>query len=51
MNEIKQHGGYPTTDGFNSMEGMVHEDKVPILHKDYNPYVDDFLEMVARFIS
>ena len=42
MNEIKQHGGYPTTDGFNSMEGMVHEDKVPILHKDYNPYVDAF---------
>ena len=42
MNEIKQHGAYPTTDKFNGMEGMIEEDKVPILHKDYNPYVDAF---------
>ncbi len=42
MSEVQNHGAYPTTDGFNSMEGMVHEDKVPILHKDYNPYVDAF---------
>jgi len=42
MNEIKEHGGYPTIDGFNSMEGMVREDKVPILHKDPNPYVEAF---------
>ena len=42
MNEIKEHGGYPTTEGFNSMEGMVREDKVPILHKDPNPYVEAF---------
>ena len=42
MNEIKQHGAYPTTDKFNGMEGMVAENKVPILHKDPNPYVDAF---------
>ena len=42
MNEIKQHGGYPTTDGFNSMESHIRENKVPILHKDYNPYVEAF---------
>ena len=42
MNEIKQHGAYPTTDKFNGMEGMIAENKVPILHKDYNPYVEAF---------
>jgi organic radical activating enzyme len=42
MNEIKQHGAYPTTDKFNGMEGMIAENKVPILHKDPNPYVDAF---------
>jgi len=42
MNEIKQHGAYPTTDKFNGMEGMISENKVPILHKDYNPYVEAF---------
>ena len=42
MEETKQHGAYPTTDKFNGMEGMIEEDKVPILHKDYNPYVDAF---------
>jgi len=42
MNEIKQHGAYPTTDKFNGMEGMIQENKVPILHKDPNPYVDAF---------
>ena len=42
MNEIKTHGAYPTTDKFNGMEGMIAENKVPILHKDYNPYVEAF---------
>ena len=27
MNEIKQHGAYPTTDKFNGMEGMVEKTK------------------------
>jgi hypothetical protein len=42
MNEIKQYGAYPTLDKFNGMEGMIAENKVPILHKDPNPYVDAF---------
>ena len=42
MNEIKQHGAYPTTDKFNGMEGMIQENKVPILHREPNPYVDAF---------
>ena len=42
MNEIKTHGAYPTTDKFNGMEGMIAENKVPILHREPNPYVDAF---------
>jgi len=42
MEEIRTHGGYPTTDKFNDMSHMVNESKVPIPHKDHNPYVDAF---------
>ena len=42
MDEINNHGAYPTSDNFNGMEGMIAENKVPILHKDYNPYVEAF---------
>ena len=42
MQEIKKHGAYPTSDKFNSMEGMEAEDKVPILHTEPNPYVKAF---------
>jgi hypothetical protein len=42
MQEIKKYGGYPTSDKFNSMEGMEAENKVPILHTAPNPYVDAF---------
>jgi hypothetical protein len=42
MDEINNHGAYPTSDNFNGMEGMIAENKVPILHKDYNPYVKAF---------
>jgi hypothetical protein len=42
MNEIKQHGAYPTQDNFNGMEGMVRENKVPIPHREPNPYVKAF---------
>ena len=42
MQEIKKHGAYPTSDRFNSMEGMEAENKVPILHTEPNPYVDAF---------
>jgi|TARA_R110000824_G_scaffold98351_8_gene234696 organic radical activating enzyme len=42
MNEVKEHGGYPTSDGFNDPAGAIAEDKVPINHRDYNPYVEAF---------
>ena len=44
LQEIKQHGGYPTTPIFNSYEGLVNRNSVPILHSDPNPYVDAFWE-------
>lgn len=42
LQEAKEFGGYPTTPSFNSYEGLVAEDSVPILQSEYNPYVDAF---------
>lgn len=42
MEEVNKYGGYPTTDNFNSIETMIKDRKVPIPHKDYNPYVEAF---------
>jgi hypothetical protein len=42
MEEIDKHGGYPTTTGFNDPEGLIAEDKVPIPHREPNPYVEAF---------
>ena len=41
MNEIKQHE-YPTSDSFNSLDGLRAENKMPIPYKDKNPYVEAF---------
>ena len=42
MEEINKHGGYPTTDKFNDNDWLKREDKMPIPHRDYNPYVEAF---------
>jgi organic radical activating enzyme len=42
MEETQKYGGYPTTDNFNSIEYITNEDKMPIPHRDPNPYVDAF---------
>jgi hypothetical protein len=42
MEEINKYGGYPTSDKFNDKSHMINEDKLPIPHKDYNPYVETF---------
>lgn len=42
MEEIRQHGGYPTSTNFNNLENIKEQDKMPILEKDYNPYVEAF---------
>ena len=41
MEEINQHGGYKTTTGFNYPLGYK-ESKVPIPHREDNPYVEVF---------
>ena len=40
--EIKQYGGYPTSDNFNSPKWLELENKVPILASEHNPYLEAF---------
>lgn len=42
MEEIEEHGAYPTTDGFNGIDYLIQEDKMPIPIKEHNPYVEAF---------
>jgi len=42
LQEVKQHGGYPTRPEFNSYKTMEDSDSIPILHSEYNPYVEAF---------
>jgi hypothetical protein len=42
MEEIQQYGGYPTSLGFNNLEHIKFQNKMPIPEKDENPYVDAF---------
>ena len=42
MQEIQKHGAYPTTDKFNSLDYNKHENKMPILQSEHNPYVEAF---------
>jgi organic radical activating enzyme len=39
--EIKEHGAYPTTNPHNAPEHF-EGDRKPILHREYNPYVEAF---------
>ena len=42
MEEIKQHGPYPTSTLFNNLENVEKQNKMPIPHSQPNPYVDAF---------
>lgn len=42
MEEIEKYGAYPTSDKFNDKSHMIRENKLPIPHKDHNPYVEAF---------
>lgn len=42
MEEIRQHGAYPTSSNFNSLDYIASKNKLPALEKDYNPYVEAF---------
>ena len=38
MEEVKVHGGYPTSRQFNDLGNLAQIDKIPIPHREYNPY-------------
>jgi len=42
VQEAKEHGPYPTDDKFNDIEYLKANKKMPIHHKEYNPYVEAF---------
>lgn len=42
VQEIKKHGAYPTTDHFNDINYLEQTGKMPIHHKEHNPYVEAF---------
>jgi len=42
MEEVKQHGGYPTSTGFNNLDWIKQQQKTPIPEREKNPYVDAF---------
>lgn len=42
MKEIEEHGAYPTTDKFNSLDHNKAEGKMPYKPTEYNPYVEAF---------
>ena len=42
VQEAKKHGPYPTDDKFNDIKYLQDSGKMPIHHKDFNPYVEAF---------
>ena len=42
MEEIRQHGGYPTSSKFNDLEQIKAQGQMPIPEREENPYVDAF---------
>jgi len=43
MEEISEHGHYPTSRYYNSLDRIKNEfDKMPILEREYNPYIEAF---------
>jgi organic radical activating enzyme len=42
IQEIEQHGGYPTTTKFNDLEYLKRNNMIPYKHSEVNPYVESF---------
>ena len=42
MEEIQSEGAYPTSDKFNNLPWLKQQGKLPIPHREHNPYVDAF---------
>ena len=46
VQEIEQHGGYPTSTNFNNLDFLFgkRQNPLPYLHSEHNPYVEAFWE-------
>lgn len=44
VHEIKQHGPYPTSQGFNDLGYLEQVNRMPLHHLEDNPYLDAFWE-------
>lgn len=42
MEEIERYGGYPTSNKYNDIEWARRQNKIPILNREYNPYIEAF---------
>lgn len=44
MEEIKKYGPYPTSNYYNDIEWLKKKNRIPILEREVNPYIDAFWE-------
>jgi hypothetical protein len=44
MEEVRQHGAYPTSQRFNNLEWIESSGRTPLLESERNPYLDAFWE-------
>jgi organic radical activating enzyme len=42
MEEIERHGPYPTSMNYNNLDWARKQNKMPILAREYNPYIEAF---------
>jgi organic radical activating enzyme len=42
MEEVEKYGGYPTSTLYNNLDWVKKQNKMPILHREENPYVEAF---------
>ena len=48
MEEIQQHGAYPTSNQYNNLEWLEHSGQMPIPNNQHNPYKEAFWEWWPR---
>jgi sulfatase maturation enzyme AslB (radical SAM superfamily) len=51
VEEIETHGPYPTSGKFNNLDYYKSEKKMPIHHKEFNPYVEAFWKWLPEIYS
>jgi len=48
MEEIERYGAYPTSMSYNNLEWVKHQNKMPILVREHNPYIDAFWDWFPK---